>query len=68
MLVCVVGANIEGDLTRGNDTADLCRWELKAGEHQLQGGPFQQHPPSSSLSCLLCLRCLLKIKGVRRQR
>lgn len=54
MLVCVVGANIEGDLTRGNDTADLCRWELKAGEHQLQGGPFQQHPPSSSLASCAC--------------
>lgn len=44
MLMCLVG------------TADLCRWELKAGEHQLQGGPFQQHPPGFSLSCLLCLR------------
>lgn len=49
MLMCLVG------------TADLCRWELKAGEHQLQGGPFQQHPPGFSLSCLLCLRYLLKI-------
>lgn len=29
---------------RGNNTADLCRWELKAGEHQLQEALFSNIP------------------------
>lgn len=60
MLVCVVGAN-RSDLTRGI-TQLISGVELKAGEHQLQGGPFQQHPLAPLSPALLCLRRLLKIK------
>ena len=53
---------IDAALTKVSKTTDTRGWELDVGEHLPQGTPFQQHPPSSSLSSLLCMRCFPKIK------
>lgn len=53
---------IDAALTKVSKTTDTCGWERGVGEHLPQGTPFQQHPPSASLSSLLRMRCFPKIK------